>query len=68
MYNVNGKNFTSILKMQDYVREKYAQPGKKIFFVPVAAFGIAYSAYIDSDTEDQRSFSMENHVCNILYN
>jgi hypothetical protein len=66
-YTVDNRVFISILNAENYIREKYGQPGKKIWFVPVAAFGIAYNAYIDDDTKDSRTFSMEHQISQIRY-
>jgi hypothetical protein len=64
MANFKEKCFHNILEAQKYVKDHV--PGQ-IWFVPVAAFGIAYTAYRDDKAETYNEFTMADQVAEIRY-
>jgi len=56
----------SILEAQGHIKSKF--PGNRIYGVPVAAFGIAHTFYIDNEKyENYHDWKMENECGIIIY-
>ena len=65
-YYVGKKRFTSILEAQQYLKSKYEEPGKKIRYVPVCAFGKVDSCYL-TDANEGYDWKMNHHIADITY-
>lgn len=59
-------NTNSVLKAQEHIRNKFK--GNKVYFVPVAAFGIAYTVYLDNEMYgNSNDWEMDNECGIIIY-
>lgn len=56
----------SILEAESHIRTQF--PKNKVYFNPVAAFGISYSGYIDNDSQKEgRDWELINPCGIIIY-
>jgi hypothetical protein len=56
----------SILDAEEHIRNQFT--GNKVYFNPVCAFGITYSAYIDNDArKENRDWELINPCGIIIY-